>query len=361
MGLVARAGKYNSDFTLEFNKQFNENLWDNYPLWWLKLILQALATLLAEVEKKGKLDLEKILKRMAGFFHTGGAAKAKAVANLEDTLEELSNLSGKLLDHVHIGKIENRQDLKIAAAAKNKPLTKEDAVQALKGLFRDEQYDAVHGFFREVLGKNLKLKVPADDLEKIKTLNEFLMKRSRPFCRKIQYNPDWFGERAYINQAVDNDRGFQLEENCPGPYYFAPQREKLDNVNLVSNHCIAPEMRLTAMTVWLNFLGGNDWNDFQWRYDELNNQILAAVDNAQNAVNPQKIDETIAWKLINFLSPEPGYKFPHYYNKNPQKPWKEIPIEGSVSLFDLETKTAKTKFGYYGDRPITITLPNYLQ
>lgn len=351
MGLIARSSDYDGNFTLAFNEQYNEKLWDKYPLWWLNLTLKAAAVSLEEIEKAGKLDVEKILAHITGIFHGGDGAVGKL--NREAWLDEFSRLWERLHNFVDLEGMIDKENLDISSH--------EETANMLNEWARNEEFEEIHKFIKKALGTYLKLAVPADDLEKVMDLKEILLENVRPFCRKVVYDPAWFGERAYIDKAVDNADGFQLEHNCPGPYYFAPQREKRDNVVLVSNHCITPEMRLTAMTIWLNFLEAKQVDDIQWRYDELNNEILAAIDKTENPKNPQKIDETIAWHLINFLSPEPGYNFPHYYNKNPQIPWQNVLVHGSISLFDLVNKICTSKFGYYGDQPITITLPNYLK
>ncbi|NIM15400.1 MAG: hypothetical protein GTO45_25765, partial [Candidatus Aminicenantes bacterium] len=123
-------------------------------------------------------------------------------------------------------------------------------------------------------------------LNPIKAL-EGLEKAIADLLKKIKYNPDVFGEKGYIDKTWK-------DHNCPGPFYFAPQREDHDNVVLVSNHCITPEMRLTAMNEWVAFVAAGSINDIQWRYDELNCEILDAIGFAKESKRP--INKDRAWR-----------------------------------------------------------------
>ncbi|UCH98574.1 MAG: hypothetical protein JSV88_17470 [Candidatus Aminicenantes bacterium] len=171
--------------------------------------------------------------------------------------------------------------------------------------------------------------------------------------RHVPYDPRQFGEDGYINKTW-------TDQNCPGSFYFAPQRETLSNVTVVSNHPITPEMRLTAMNEWVALAAASELNGMQWRYDEVNKELLQAIAKAKDPENPQLITEDTAWRIINFLSPEPGYKFPTFRNPKGAS-WKTRQVHGSVSLFELKERKIKSLFGYYGDEPITITLPNYIE
>lgn len=165
-------------------------------------------------------------------------------------------------------------------------------------------------------------------------------------CRKVKYNPHDFGEKGFINKN-------HLDHNIPGPFYFAPQRENRSDVVLVSNHNLAPAMRLFSMTDWNESLAGEDLINIQWRYDELNYIILQEIEKG-------KITEETAWKLINFLSPAPGSYYPIYYNPGLKKDWRIIPIGGSVNLFELKNRKVISLFGYYGDEPIRVNLMKYV-
>ena len=162
---------------------------------------------------------------------------------------------------------------------------------------------------------------------------------------RTSYPASMFGETGMINRRW-------TDTNCPGPFYFAPQRERRPDVLIATNHCITPEMRLTSMSDWIGLLTAGESNDIQWRYDELNREILAAL-----AAAPTGIDERTAWELINFLRPDG--KFPDYYNPGSKKDWREVQVHGSVTLCELTSRTFTSLFGYYGDEPVTIHLKNY--
>jgi len=159
-------------------------------------------------------------------------------------------------------------------------------------------------------------------------------------------------EDGYINKTntADKTKNYPgtLEKNCPATYYFAPQRENNDDLVIVTNSNISPEMRLTAMNDWIALLAGSDMNDIQWRYDELNNELL-------NAIKTGNISEMNARQIIDFRAPG-SYD---YSVKFPQEHWEKKEIHGSVSLCELKSKVITSHYGYYGDPWVTITLPNY--
>ena len=172
--------------------------------------------------------------------------------------------------------------------------------------------------------------------------------------KNVEYDPEYFTERGYISKSAKDTK-------CPGSFYFAPQRESLEYGVLATNHFITPEMRLTAMAEWTSAIAAYLVDDFQWRYDELNNQILRSLDEAKNSHKP--IDEQKAQHLVDFLRPtedNPNLVCREYYKSGFKKNGKTIPIEGSVSLFELKGKTVRTHIGYYGDEWIEITLPYYI-
>ena len=107
------------------------------------------------------------------------------------------------------------------------------------------------------------------------------------------------------------------------------------------------------MYPWTASVIGNKINDIQWRYDELNNQILTSLEKYGS------IDFYTARKLIDFLAPYG--KHPWYYVDNPKsRDGKEIRIEGCTSIFDLKNGIVDSHFGYYCDEWVRITLPNYV-
>jgi hypothetical protein len=138
--------------------------------------------------------------------------------------------------------------------------------------------------------------------------------------------------------------------NCPGAYFFAPQRETSSDVVLLSNHFLVPEMRLTAMKRWTNEVAGRNWDDIQWRYDELYHRIAAAIQ--QGPVTRQQ-----ARALIDFL--DPAGDFPTYYNPKGED-LHDVQVHGSVSLLDLVERSIESHFGYYADNWVGITLPRFV-
>jgi hypothetical protein len=158
--------------------------------------------------------------------------------------------------------------------------------------------------------------------------------------------PDSFTERGAINATWTGT-------NCPGPFYFAPQRESRPDVLLATNACISPEMRLTCMTEWIALLAGRNLNDIQWRYDELNREILEAID-----AEPNGVTEKTAWDIIDFL--RPNGRFPRYYNEGPPGEWEKVLVHGSVTLCELTRLSFTTRFGFYGDPPVTLHLAPFL-
>lgn len=153
-----------------------------------------------------------------------------------------------------------------------------------------------------------------------------------------------FSERGYINRSWK-------DKNCPGPFYFAPQREHRPDLLIATNHAISPEIRLTAMNDWIALLAGASLNEMQWRYDELNREILDAID-----ASPAGVTEDTAWELINFLRPDG--RFPDFYNANGSAV-SEVQVHGSITLCELAGRSMKSLYGYYGDEPVTVRLDNY--
>ncbi len=160
------------------------------------------------------------------------------------------------------------------------------------------------------------------------------------------FSPEMFAERGFVNSSWKG-------RNCPGPFYFAPQREDRPDVLLATNHCITPEMRLTSMNEWIALLTGANQNEIQWRYDELNRQILDALDRM-----PAGVDAPTAWRLIDFLRPDG--MFPEFYNPGGALDWRRVQVHGSVTLCELTGRTLTSLFGYYGDEAVTISLSRYL-
>lgn len=153
------------------------------------------------------------------------------------------------------------------------------------------------------------------------------------------YDPAAFAPDGYIDPTWK-------ATNCPGAYFFAPQREGSSDVVLLSNHFLIPEMRLTAMKHWTNEVAARNWDDIQWRYDELSHRITAAIQ--QGAVTREQ-----ARALIDFL--DPAGDFPTYYNPKGED-LHDVQVHGSVSLLDLMERSIESHSGYAADEWVGITL-----
>lgn len=157
-------------------------------------------------------------------------------------------------------------------------------------------------------------------------------------------HPDAYDEKGYINKAG--------EENCPSSFYFAPQREENDDILIVTNHYIIPEMRYFAMNRWTQRIVGKRVNDIQWRYDELNSLIHDKL-RSKGSIGFEDARE-----LISFLSPSGRNK--DYHADNPRsRDGKQLRIEGCLSVFDLKNKIVESQYGYFCDKWVRLTLPEY--
>ena len=154
-----------------------------------------------------------------------------------------------------------------------------------------------------------------------------------------------FSERSYINRNGD--------KNCPSSFYFAPQRVENDEVFIVANHYIIPEMRYFAMHRWTVGIIGDKVNDLQWRYDELNRLIH------EELVAKGSIGFEEAKDLICFLTPN-GKNTGYYYDNPRSRDGKEIRIEGCDSVFDLKNRIVESHYGYYCDKWVRLSLMKYI-
>ena len=148
----------------------------------------------------------------------------------------------------------------------------------------------------------------------------------------INYDPDSMAETGFINKMYK-------DVDCPGMFYFAPQREARPDILICSNHAIIPEMRLVAMNDWVTLIAEDLLNDIQWRYDELNFQVMEAM--AQGPLNQER-----ARDILGFL--RPGGKFPEYYYSTGEE--EPLPIEGRLTLCELKEKKLESQYGYYSDQ-----------
>jgi hypothetical protein len=168
--------------------------------------------------------------------------------------------------------------------------------------------------------------------------------------RGVDYRTADFSERGFITPSW-------TARACPGPFYFPPQRESRSDLLIVTNHALCPEMRLTEMNEWTALLAGGSQNDIQWRYDELNRRILDALDSGHGTAIGG-VDDDDAWRLIDFLNP--GGDIKDYYNTGNVMDWRRVQVHGSVTLCELTERGMTSRFGYYGDDPVTIHLGRYL-
>ena len=175
---------------------------------------------------------------------------------------------------------------------------------------------------------------------------------------KKQLRPGAFAPDGYINEVPpiqgDGCPDPIHEQNCPQSYYFAPQRGVPGEVLVVTNHFIHPEMRLCAMKPWTNSLNGPRAVDTsQWRYDELNHRILAALDDGP--ISPAR-----AKALIDFLSPKRDFRC-YYWDKNPRsRDGKSLSVNGAVLLFDLKRRSVEASYGYHDDKWVKVRLSRYV-
>ncbi len=151
------------------------------------------------------------------------------------------------------------------------------------------------------------------------------------------YNENMFGVNDMINKSWIKD------DNVHEGLYFHPQREQYDDLVVVSNMFLIPEMRICAMHRYTNELAVENMADIIWRYDTLNRECLEVYG---------EIDWDAAKTLIDFLNPQG--KYGAYYGGS------EKEIKGSVSLCDLTDKIMTSHFGYYSDDWVTIHLSNYI-
>ncbi len=162
--------------------------------------------------------------------------------------------------------------------------------------------------------------------------------------KELTIHQEAFDEKGYINKAG--------EKNCPSSFYFAPQRENNEELLVVTNNYIIPQMRYFAMHGWTQRIIGKRVNDIQWRYDELNWAIYDRLE-ANGSIGFEDARE-----LISFLSPNGKNK--EYHAENPRsKDGKQLRIEGCISLFDLKNRVVESHYGYFCDKWVRMTLPEY--
>lgn len=168
-----------------------------------------------------------------------------------------------------------------------------------------------------------------------------------------------------------------------GPTRAAGSR---DDLVLVSNHALVPQLRPAEMNFWASLIPGHA---AQFRYDVLHLLLRA------NAAPGAGIDIDTATRLVSFLSPCPNTNTsspatvakyvstldiasgklpanitvdssialctPGFWTDtiDSRDPMSAI-IEGSLTVADLQTQLVRFKTGYWSDGWIHLTLPNYL-
>lgn len=157
------------------------------------------------------------------------------------------------------------------------------------------------------------------------------------------YNVADFAPNGFIDKSWKG-------HNCPMSHYFAPLRNNSGNLIVATNQFLIPEMRLCAMSPVSDFIAQSHWDDIQWRYDELSSRLRKALQ--KNQLSYEKAKET-----IDFLAADG--EFGDYYNKD-GKLLTEVPIQGTVSLLDLKKKTVESRYGYYSDAWIKLSIKNYI-
>ena len=188
-----------------------------------------------------------------------------------------------------------------------------------------------------------------------------------------------FGPDGMINETHQQHR-------CPSGSYFAPLRVESDDLLLVSNHYICPEMRLTGMARATTKLDRKYASDTQWRYDALNRELRKELDcpagEPIDTSSLEPLSERQVTDTINYLEPKCvvgpcPFKSPHdcyYYEKheadlkwNRKKgcPYRRrdhdpLIIHGAVSVFNLKKLTMNSYYGYYGDPWVKLQLMEYV-
>jgi hypothetical protein len=152
----------------------------------------------------------------------------------------------------------------------------------------------------------------------------------QPYPNASSWGPDGFVWPTWPAEqnAFDADK-FQ---------YFSPSRTSREDIIVVSNLGITPQMRMSGLSFWTTI---QEMGSPQWRYDQLASLVTAAAEKSA-------IDLEMAKWLITFLAPDrtPGF-------------WGDT-VDGIISACDLSARVIDVKGGYWVDDFIRITLPAYL-
>lgn len=172
-----------------------------------------------------------------------------------------------------------------------------------------------------------------------------------------EFHPGRWGELGQLTE-----RPYVPE--LPQAFYFSPQRVTRDDVVLASNSYTVPEMRLLGMNDWVVLVPGlkDEYSDFQWRYDRLNQTVLSSIED-------KTLDLDSARSCINYLRPynADGSKAPnHFYYGVDRKTGEEIPadkvpVNGSISISDLKSLRIQSLYGMYVDEWVEIDFAEVLR
>jgi hypothetical protein len=143
----------------------------------------------------------------------------------------------------------------------------------------------------------------------------------------------------------------QHDRVIPNAYYFAPQRQFRDDVVVVTNQFLLPEMRLLAMNEWTAHFAtaAGNYHDFQWRYDVLNRKLHDELAKS-GALTLDTTQEVIDFLRPYELNGAPAEHHNYYgvYHDRVSLP-TDVPIGGAVCAFDLTDLTMRVHYGWYSD------------
>ncbi|HEU0013943.1 MAG TPA: hypothetical protein VFQ45_09685 [Longimicrobium sp.] len=165
------------------------------------------------------------------------------------------------------------------------------------------------------------------------------------------YNEADMGPDAFLD-ATWTDR------NCPMGLWISPERRSGQEGMLVAtNRFIIPEMQLTTMAAPADRMAQRDWDDVQWRYDELSRFVWDRLQANKEVTGSAFLTYDEAKAAADYLAPQG--EFPTYSNPK-NLPLDQVQIGGAVSIMDLKARTMESHYGYYSDEWVMTTLNNYV-
>lgn len=160
------------------------------------------------------------------------------------------------------------------------------------------------------------------------------------------YNDSVWGERdIWFNTAAEEN----IASKKLMTFYFNPQRENREDVILLSNGAIIPQMRLSQMGTIPAIFDAFTPGTLQWRYDLLNRHILD---------NWGKIDEAKALDIAMYLAPD---RVDYWVEDrvDPNDPMTAA-VLGSIHVCRLRDLIMHTLSGHYCTPWIKLSLKNYI-